>query len=643
MTVTPSTGTLRAGETLPLQASSPGVKWSSNAPAVATVNGAGVVTGQGAGVVTITAKKGNQQARATITVQAAPPPPPVPEPIPEPPPTPEPPPGQPQPSPDGTEIPPAASIVAADGAVWTVASDLRTLRNGVHANDGNAHILLFLGGVIYAFGGGSWWRWAPSGWTDIGVTRPGASSPPPAPPPVVTPPPVIVVPPTPSPVPAGVLGPADFAYLGLFRVSHAIWDFSFSQAAMTGRRMPDGTIHLFMTGNFTGTQFQPTVNSVAEFIVPGTYGQTIATAPMAQPVPAGAGQWGDIYQGKRLTFRNGHQHDWGAVPGSHIIGSLLWREHPGSANGALYWQYWDWYNVTGERDHHLGMTVLNDGPSTQVAYGPWRTASPGVHKLGSYLTAMPDGTLGLGHGLSSGNISSSWGPMLRAGLAYPTPATPAGEHAPDLVVPDVYVEHFAAYQDLNGLTDGSVIPGRTIRSLLREGDYVWHLLGSFTGQPGASQGYMNPLTNNGQGSCTDADGYGPFVYIETPTKRGYLSVNAVAAGHVWYGPLDNCGHGIPTVFNPAGTGPNAERVRSSFFVYAPETFAAIKAGTRPSYTPPDVDFDPQVAIANFAMTPDKRVGGYWYEPISRLLFLAARNIDPVGVEFYPGVHVIQVT
>lgn len=103
MTVTPSAASVKAGATVQLSASSPGSKWSSSNPSVATVSGSGLVKGVSAGSATITAKKGNQKATATVTVEAEapvpepplpppPPPPPEPEPTPDPPPPPPPPP-----------------------------------------------------------------------------------------------------------------------------------------------------------------------------------------------------------------------------------------------------------------------------------------------------------------------------------------------------------------------------------------------------------------------------------------------------------------------------------------------------------------------------------------------------------------------
>ena len=108
---------------------------------------------------------------------------PSPTPAPAPAPAPAP---SPSPSPSGTQLPPASQIVDAGGAVWTLASDLRVLRNGVHAADGYARSILWLNQTLYVLGleGGWWYRWNGTGWTAYGQTSPAGGSP--APPPTVT-------------------------------------------------------------------------------------------------------------------------------------------------------------------------------------------------------------------------------------------------------------------------------------------------------------------------------------------------------------------------------------------------------------------------------------------------------------------------
>ena len=78
-------------------------------------------------------------------------------------------------SPDGTVVPPAAQIVDALGAVWTMNGGA-ILRNGVSAAGGTGVTMLWSSGSIYALSsfGGTWWKWHGSGWTNVGTTQPGA-------------------------------------------------------------------------------------------------------------------------------------------------------------------------------------------------------------------------------------------------------------------------------------------------------------------------------------------------------------------------------------------------------------------------------------------------------------------------------------
>jgi uncharacterized protein YjdB len=87
VSVAPSTASVMVGATTALTAtvkdqngsvmSGQTVAWSTNNPGVATVSGAGVVTGAGAGSATITATCAGKSGTATITVTVPPPPPPV--------------------------------------------------------------------------------------------------------------------------------------------------------------------------------------------------------------------------------------------------------------------------------------------------------------------------------------------------------------------------------------------------------------------------------------------------------------------------------------------------------------------------------------------------------------------------------------
>ena len=73
---------------------------------------------------------------------------------------------------DGTLVPPAAQIVDAQGAVWTI-NGASIQRNGV-TTGATGLKLLWLRGVVYVLGtdNWNWWRWTGYGWTFSGTTQP---------------------------------------------------------------------------------------------------------------------------------------------------------------------------------------------------------------------------------------------------------------------------------------------------------------------------------------------------------------------------------------------------------------------------------------------------------------------------------------
>jgi len=423
-----------------------------------------------------------------------------------------------------------------------------------------------------------------------------------------------------------VLTAADFSYMGAMRLPTESVDLSFSYGAMTARKV-NGRLHFFLAQSIT-TNFTPTPHAVVEVADTGDYRTNYLDAPRAPIVQ----NWGDIYQGKRLSWDS----SGGVInlnSSQAMVTSLLYRD------GRLYWSYYDGYNVAGRRDWHLGFTALNGGPSSMQAYGPWRTID-GVHKLGHYCVALPDGSLGLSASLSSGNVQSSWGPILKGGVSYPTETTRAGVGSPDLAAPHTYVEHGYPTGDLND--DGTLVSGRTLKSMAREGDYVWHSISSSSGQANASRNYLDPVKNGGRGSWTDIDYFNGLIYLNLPNKHGVLFVGSMGTGHTWYGRPDDCGHGFSSASLTSGTGPNASSFRSWWGVYDPAKMAAVAAGQRNPTFPPDVQFDPSRAIAPLKLGAGRSFGGMHFDSETSMLYVLSREAEQVGLMYIPLIHVFRV-
>jgi len=61
--------------------------------------------------------------------------------------------------------------------VWSIGSEARILRNGIHAAYGYGSRILWTKASINVLGtDGNWWLWTGSGWTNIGPTTPGGTT-----------------------------------------------------------------------------------------------------------------------------------------------------------------------------------------------------------------------------------------------------------------------------------------------------------------------------------------------------------------------------------------------------------------------------------------------------------------------------------
>src|SRR5262249_22834021 len=147
--------------------------------------------------------------------------------------------------------------------------------------------------------------------------------------------------------------------------------------------------------------------------------------------------------------------------------------------------YYDSYNTTYRDDWCIGMTNIGNDPTQMRAYGPWRPTTPGggpgVKHADQWLVEMPDGTLGTGASVQSGNMYSSFGPELLAGCPFPTEATPSGYGTPNVVFSQAYVQYKNMYNYLN--LDGTVPSGQPIWAQKREGSYVFHNINPSVGYP----------------------------------------------------------------------------------------------------------------------------------------------------------------
>ena len=421
---------------------------------------------------------------------------------------------------------------------------------------------------------------------------------------------------------------ADIAYLGAMRLPTSGYpedeDLTYSYATFAARKV-NGVLRFFTTGS------NPKGDRVFEFIDTGSYDPDYTRAPRAQM----ATFWGDVYQGKRLTWdSNGRP-----LPMQYLFTrGLLWHKD------RLYWTYYDGYNTTNRDDWCIGLTNLGENPSQMKAYGPWRPTTPGegpgVKHADQWLIEMPDGTLGAGASVQSGSLFSSFGPELVAGASFPDETTAAGHGAPNLKFPSVYVQYKAMFGHLN--LDGTVRGGQPIWALKRPGNYVFHNVNPSVGSAQLPT-EIDPVKYGGVGTFTSIDSVGHCVYINLPDKQAILFFGGLGTGHVWYGPVADCGHGFG---NPCGggQGPNASGFAPRWWIYDPNACQeAVRGRIQPWEVAVAEEFDPTTKIAPFKLGCNKAVGGAYFDAEKRRLYISAYQADDsiAGLAF-PLIHVFEI-
>ena len=288
-----------------------------------------------------------------------------------------------------------------------------------------------------------------------------------------------------------VISQADITYLGAIRMPANGADTQFAGGGLTGR-IVNGQTHLFIYGNGTRNPR----NAIYEIADPGAVTRRTTTTRRAP-------RWSRT--GATSTTASSRRGMRRGTPSTSVrnlvIGGLYWND----ATQLLYWTYYDGYNVGGRPDWGLGASALTD-PSTgaSTAYGPWRTTTQdadGRAHAGPwrclYMFANPlDNSMMCGSTIMSGNINSPWGPDAYGGRPWPTASTPGGNGAPDLNLPNRFLEYYfmGSNLDANGVVHGP------LRSFRRTTELpLWEPFA------GAIPLRANPAVNGGVGSWSEAD------------------------------------------------------------------------------------------------------------------------------------------
>jgi len=430
-----------------------------------------------------------------------------------------------------------------------------------------------------------------------------------------------------------VLTAGDITYLGAIRMP-AGTDTTYAFGNLTGR-IVNGQVHLFVYGN------NPTLHDpVYEIVDPGSgYSTDYTKAPRATLYA----NWGDIYQGKRVSF---HAKGNSVTPYMMTPAGLFWSDR----THLLYWTYNSSFNVEGFPDWSLGASSLDDlATSATTSYGPWRTkatdADGRVH-YGPwrclYLWESPlDGSFLCGSTPQSGDAGSPFGPDMYGMAAWPNITTPPGNGNPDLVLTTRWLESYFMGNPHapDHFRDGALV-GRFRSFRRRTQQALWE------------EGYStnlraNPALNGGIGSWTEVDRTTGGIWLQLTNVRGVIFSTGLAgatsqtttdcanAAHQWYsnggvGHL-NCAHGCP----PPGdfTGPMTTQGFPALVIYNPSDLAAV-ANTSNDYTPEPtsvlnmVDTYGVQVHAQDGYVPS--LDGFYFDPVRKYLFMVARHVDRSG-------------
>jgi len=425
-----------------------------------------------------------------------------------------------------------------------------------------------------------------------------------------------------------VLSSSDLQYLGMLRFpTGGGVRMDFHYGPMTGR-VVNGQTRLLVTGN-TSTQGDP----LYEFTDPGTYGQTLASAPQLTLVR----NWGDIYGQCRVTYDN-MTGALRSIPG-RTMGGVHWSER----QQMIYWTYFDNYNVGHYQDWSLGATRLD--PNGPQPFGPWRVSAPDGKKGPWHCTRISEhpltGEMLCGASIASGNNWSPWGPEVWAG-ALPTASTPAGFGAPDLPL-QKYLTYYPAIPQIR--SDGSY--SGALRACRRPGDYA------FEGCIGGVLTEIDPAKNGGVGSWSQLDLWHDMTWIDLPDVVGVLYTGALASQHIWYSNAGtghlNCCHGNPPPPGVQITGPVSTDGYPFMAIYDPADLNAVRSGSKIDYSVDPTEMVNARSRWNLKTRNISGVGsanviaGQFFNPQTRTLYIAAPEADDSTPYYWASlVHVFRI-
>jgi hypothetical protein len=349
-------------------------------------------------------------------------------------------------------------------------------------------------------------------------------------------------------------------------------------------------------------RFLSTVNggNVYEVSAPALAKSNWPEAPLVK-------NWGDIYGGKRKT---------GVPDGNTTIWGLFWDE----PDKRLYWSYGNPYNATTDADPVFGYTVFNASNGTTPGHyyrlqtGGCKAANCGMTTIPSWFQNLycPGKRLAAGFGgyqsiLSCGPVSM--GPALNA------IAPPTGNEADGATLSNTVLVSYPFSETIYGPPDRC------------------HRDTNF------SEEFDGWTTKNGVGYWTWSDWSSQFgVWIDTPTKSGFLCAPTMSSGRCWYGLSD------PT---PVAT-IEAAGAAHWWYIYDPTDLGRVSNGSKKSWEIQPVErFSVQYPgvsypIAKWMDLPPYQIAGVAFDQTTSRLYISVQFGGPGGSYGTTMVHAYQV-
>jgi len=261
-----------------------------------------------------------------------------------------------------------------------------------------------------------------------------------------------------------------------------------------------------------------------------------------------------------------------------------------------------------------------------------------------------------------GAVQAPWGPQMYAGGTWPTAATPSGMNAPDIVLPDRYLEHYyMGGGGINGFNPDGSVKG-SIRSFRYPTSptrpYIYEGLDS-------PVQIANPAKTGGICTWTMLNALGGAIWLELTNKRGVVFAASivgspdqnpgnVTAAHVWYQNPGvghgTCTHGFGYPNTPQITGPVTTAAFPALIIYDPQDLRAVRAGAKVDYAVSPTSWIDLQSSYDVRTPPTTEVGacrnvrGFYFDRSRNYLFVLSGQADDSAAGVHAAlIHVFAIT